>query len=132
MPSKNNGTMIDAFTNILATLTARDYHPTLNVMDNECSKAVVAHIQKNDTNIHLVPPHNQRVNAAERTIATFKEPASAQVGPHMAPTHITLAVPPSTIGVCVSSCPQHNNIVLPTLGASTPAIAPRQPSPPTT
>jgi hypothetical protein len=73
MPSKNDGAMIDAFTDILATLAARDYHPTLNVMDNECSKAVTAHIHKNNMDIHLVPPHNHRVNAAERAITTFKE-----------------------------------------------------------
>ena len=66
--------MIEAFTDILSTLAAWDYHPsTLNVMDNECSKAVAAHIRKNDMDIHLVPPHNHRVNAAERAIATFKE-----------------------------------------------------------
>ena len=73
MPSKNDGAMIAAFTDILATLATRDYHPTLNVMDNECSKAVEAHIRKNNMDIHLVPPHNHRVNAAERAIATFKE-----------------------------------------------------------
>jgi len=73
MPSKTDGAMIDAFTDILATLAARNYHPTLNVMDNECSKAVAVHICKNNMVIHLVPPHNHRVNAAERAIATFKE-----------------------------------------------------------
>jgi len=56
MPSKNDGAMIDAFTDILATLAARNYHPTLNVIDNECSKAVVARIRKNNMDIHLVPP----------------------------------------------------------------------------
>ena len=44
MPSKNDSAMIDAFTDILTTLAACDYHPTLNVMDNECSKAIAAHI----------------------------------------------------------------------------------------
>ena len=73
MPSKNDGAMIDAFTDILASLAKRDYHPTLNVMDNECSKAVEAHIRKNNMDVHLVPPHNHRANAAERAIATFKE-----------------------------------------------------------
>jgi hypothetical protein len=73
MPSKNDDAMIAAFTAILATLAARDYHPTLNVMDNKCSKAVAAHIHKNNMYIHLVPPHNHRVNVAERAIATFKE-----------------------------------------------------------
>jgi hypothetical protein len=82
MPSKKDGAMIDAFTNILATLAACDYHPTPNAVDNECSKAIAAHIRKNDMDIHLVPPHNHRVNAAERAIATFKEhfiPALATV-----------------------------------------------------
>jgi hypothetical protein len=73
MPSTNNGAMIAAFTDILATLNVRGYAPTLNVMDNECSKAVEAHIRSNKMDIHLVPPHNHRVNAAERAIATFKE-----------------------------------------------------------
>jgi len=73
MPSKNDGAMIAAFTDILATLNACGYAPVLNVMDNECSKAVEAHIRSNKMDIHLVPPHNHRVNAAERAIMTFKE-----------------------------------------------------------
>jgi hypothetical protein len=66
MPAKNDGAMIAAFTDILATLNARGYPPALNVMDNECSKAVEAHIRSNKMDIYLVPPHNHRVNAAER------------------------------------------------------------------
>jgi len=58
MPSKNNGAMIAAFTDILATLNARGYSPTLNVMDIKCSKAVEAQIRSNKMDIHLVPPHN--------------------------------------------------------------------------
>jgi hypothetical protein len=72
MPSKNDEAMIAAFKDILATLNTRGYVPTLNVMDNECSKAVEAHIRRNNMDI-LVPPHNHRVNAAEHAIATFKE-----------------------------------------------------------
>jgi hypothetical protein len=49
------------------------YKPTLNVTDNECSKTVEAYIKSNKMGIHLVPPHNHQVNAAERAIATFKE-----------------------------------------------------------
>ena len=71
MPSKNDGEMIAAFKDILATLNTRGYVPTLNVMDNECSKAVEAHIRSRTMDIHLV--HNHHVNAAEHTIATFKE-----------------------------------------------------------
>ncbi len=73
MPSKTNGAMIAAFMDILANLNARGYSPTLNVMDNECPKAVKAPIQSNHMDIHLVPPHNHRVNAAKHTIAAFKE-----------------------------------------------------------
>ena len=73
MPSKNDGAMIAAFTDILATLNACGYVPTLNVMDNECSKAVEAHIRSHSMDIHLIPPHNHHVNAAECAIATFKE-----------------------------------------------------------
>jgi hypothetical protein len=73
MPSKNNAAMIVAFSDIFSTLAAHGYVPNLNVMDNECSKAVEAHIGANKMNIHLVPPHNHPVNAAECAIATFKE-----------------------------------------------------------
>jgi hypothetical protein len=73
MPAKNDGAMIAAFTDILATLNDRGYAPALNVMDNECSKAVEAHIRSKKMDIHLVPPHNHRVNAAKRAITTFKE-----------------------------------------------------------
>jgi hypothetical protein len=73
MPSKNNAAMIAAFSNIFSTLAANGYAPTLNVMDNKCSKAVEAHIKANKMNVHLVPPHNHRINAAECAIATFKE-----------------------------------------------------------
>jgi hypothetical protein len=73
MPSRNDGTMITAFTNILTDLNACGYAPTLNVMDNECSKAVEAHIRTNSMDIHLDLLHNHRVNAAEHAIDTFKE-----------------------------------------------------------
>jgi hypothetical protein len=73
MPSKNNAAMITAFTEILATLAACGYKPTLNVTDNECSKTMEVYIKSNKMDIHLVPPHNHHVNAAKRAIATFKE-----------------------------------------------------------
>ncbi len=73
MPSKNNAAMIAAFSDIFSTLAAHGYAPTLNVKDNKCSKAVEVHIKANKMNVHLVLPHNHRVNAAECAIATFKE-----------------------------------------------------------
>jgi hypothetical protein len=73
MPSKNNAAMIAAFSDSFSTLAAHGYAPTLNVMDNECSKVVEAHIKVNKMNVHLVPPHNRHINAAEHAIAMFKE-----------------------------------------------------------
>jgi hypothetical protein len=65
--------MIMAFTEVFVVLCARDYQPALNIMDNECSKAVEKQIRSNRMDIQLVLPHNHRVNAIEWTIATFKE-----------------------------------------------------------
>jgi hypothetical protein len=73
MPSKNNAAMIATFSDIFSTLAVHGYAPTLNVMDSECSKAVEAHTKANKMNVHLVPPHNHRINAAEHAIATLKE-----------------------------------------------------------
>ncbi len=73
MPSKTNGAMIAAFKDILADLNARRYSPNLNIMDNECSKAVEVHIRSNHMDILLVPPYNHRANAAKCAIAMFKE-----------------------------------------------------------
>jgi hypothetical protein len=73
MASCTDASFIAAFTEVFAILRARDYQPALNVMDNECSKAVEKHIRANRMTIQLVPLHNHRVNAAKRAIGTFKE-----------------------------------------------------------
>ncbi len=44
MPSCTDATFMSASTDVLAALRARDYQPTLNVMDNKCLKAVKWHI----------------------------------------------------------------------------------------
>jgi hypothetical protein len=65
MASCTDTSFIAAFTKVFAILHAWDYQPALNVMDNECSKAVEKHICTNRMAIQLVPPHNHCVNAAE-------------------------------------------------------------------
>ena len=72
MPTKNDAAMITAFKRILDTLRECNITLNLNVMDNECSATVATFIKSNNMKIQLVPPHNHRVNAAERAIATFK------------------------------------------------------------
>jgi hypothetical protein len=44
MPSRTIASFIAAFTKVFNILQAWDYQPVLNVMDNECSKAVKKHI----------------------------------------------------------------------------------------
>jgi hypothetical protein len=73
MPSRTNALFISAFFKIFAILHTRDYQPTLNVMDNECSNAIKKYIRANKMDIQLVPLHNLRVKAAELAISTFKE-----------------------------------------------------------
>jgi hypothetical protein len=73
MPSQTNAPFIAAFTKIFTVLRARNYHQALNIMDNECSKAVEAHICANKMNIQLIPLHNHHINAVECATATFKE-----------------------------------------------------------
>jgi hypothetical protein len=73
MTSRTDASFIAAFTEVFAILRAQNYQPALNLMDNECSKAVEKHIRANRVRIQLVPPHNHCVNAAKRAIGTFKE-----------------------------------------------------------
>jgi hypothetical protein len=72
-PSCTNASFISTFSKIFAILRACDYQPTLNVMDNKCSKAIEKYTRTNKMDIQLVPMNNHRVNASERAIATFKE-----------------------------------------------------------
>ena len=73
MPSRTDASMVTAFTKVIATLKSSGYTLALNMMDNECSAAVKKYIRSEKITIQLIPPHNHRVNAAERAIATFKE-----------------------------------------------------------
>jgi hypothetical protein len=73
MALRTGTSFIAAFNKVFAILRAWNYQPALNIMDSECSKAVEKRIRANRMKIQLVPPHNQRVNAAEQAIGTFKE-----------------------------------------------------------
>ena len=72
MPNRSAESMKAAFEKIITHLSERNVKPTLNVMDNECSKVVEQYIRSENIDIQLVPPHNHRVNASERAIQTFK------------------------------------------------------------
>jgi len=42
-------------------------------MDNQCTRQIKKSLTDKDCELMLVEPHNHRVNAAERTIQTFKD-----------------------------------------------------------
>ena len=55
-------------------LDERGCKPKVNVMDNECSKAVEQHITGQGIDIELCPPRNHRGNGpGERAIRTYKD-----------------------------------------------------------
>ncbi len=73
MPARSDTVMILVFSEVFSLLCAQDYHPGLNLMDNECSKGVEKHIQDNKMGIQLIPLHYHRINANIHAIAMFKE-----------------------------------------------------------
>ena len=60
--------MVDAFQEVYEYLTEKGFKPKLNVMDNQCSRAVQKFIKSTGADIQLVNPDDHRVNAAERAI----------------------------------------------------------------
>jgi hypothetical protein len=54
-------------------LESKGHKIRLNVMDNQCTKQIKKNLTANDCDLMLVEPHNHCVNAAERTIQTFKD-----------------------------------------------------------
>jgi uncharacterized protein YgfB (UPF0149 family) len=72
--------MVEAFEDIYTYLTDRGFKPKLNVMDNQCSRAVQTYIKSTGAGIQLVNPDDHRVNAAERAIQTWKNHWIAGMG----------------------------------------------------
>ena len=60
--------------------TQRGFKPKLNVLDNQCSKKVQEFISQNNTDIKLVSPDDNRVNAVERAIQAWKNHWIAGMG----------------------------------------------------
>ena len=72
MPNRADASMVATFKDIIGHLKSCGHQPQMNVMDNECSKAVKTYINSENINIQLVEPHDHHVNTAERAIQTFK------------------------------------------------------------
>jgi hypothetical protein len=54
-------------------LEAKVYKPKVNVMENQAKKYIKQFLTKKECKLQLVEPHNHQVNAAKRTIQTFKD-----------------------------------------------------------
>ena len=72
MKSRSDACMVAAYKDIYEYLESVKQKPTLNVTDNEASKAVKNYIQSKNVDWQLVEPDNHWVNAAEQAIQTFK------------------------------------------------------------
>ena len=73
-PTKNkrDACIVTAYHDIYEYLESVIQNPTLNVTNNEASKAVQTYIKSKNVDWQLVEPDNHRVNDAERAIQTFK------------------------------------------------------------
>ena len=80
LQDETDKSMVEAFQDIYKYFTERGFKPKLNVMDNQCSKAVQAFIKSTGADIQLVNPDDHRVNAAERAIQTWKNHWIAGMG----------------------------------------------------
>ena len=73
IPNVKDETIIRAFKEKLEYLPSRGFKPKFNILDNIASKAIVIFLKNEQKiGIQLVGPNNQRANAAERAIQTFK------------------------------------------------------------
>ncbi len=66
-------TIFEAFKKYFDDFTAKGFKPKLNIMDNQVTRHIKQFLSENKCKLQLVKPHNHRVNAAERSIQTFKD-----------------------------------------------------------
>ncbi|KAL7502812.1 hypothetical protein ACHAXN_001689 [Cyclotella atomus] len=72
MKDQTDNSLHAVFKDVYEFLTAREFKPKLNMMDNQCSKRIQKYIKSTGADIQLVNPDNHRVNACERAIQTWK------------------------------------------------------------
>ena len=72
MKSREDASMLEAFTSVYTELETVGHKPKLHVLDNECSRAVQKLLIKKVTARKNVESHNHRVNTAEPVVKTAK------------------------------------------------------------
>jgi hypothetical protein len=69
----NNKTIFEAYITAFDELAAKGFKPKLNIMENQATKYIKKFLTEKECKLQLVEAHNHRVNAAKRTIQTFKD-----------------------------------------------------------
>ena len=77
-------TIIEAFDKIFTELTEKGHKPRLNATDNQAVTPLKKYLCAQNCRWKFVEPANHRVNAAERTIQTFKNTSSVVCDPQTA------------------------------------------------
>ena len=72
MPNMNAESHVAAYKEIYDCLKQKGFTPTLNVLDDQCSKLLKTWIIDEKRVSNMWNQKNHRVNAAERAIQTFK------------------------------------------------------------
>ena len=71
--SRQGKEIADAFHATYLKMTKHGHATQLFILDNECSIDLKLTILNTNSTFELVPPHQHRINAAERTIRTVKK-----------------------------------------------------------
>ena len=72
MKSREDASMVEAFTSIYADLEAVGHKPKLHVLDNECSCVVQKFLKIKDTARQNMEAHHHNANVAETAVKTAK------------------------------------------------------------
>ena len=66
-------TIFEAYKKTFDKLTAKGLKVKLNIMDNQATKHIKKFLTEEQCKLQLVEPHNHQMNAAKRTIQTWKD-----------------------------------------------------------
>ncbi len=66
-------TIFKAYKKKFNKLSAKGLRVRLSIMDNQATKHIKKFLTKEQCKLQLVEPHNHRMNAAERSIQTWKD-----------------------------------------------------------
>jgi hypothetical protein len=80
---QTDASLKETFESVYEYLASKGFKPKLNVMDNQCSKAIEQYIKSTGADIQLVNPDDHRVNACERAIQTWKNHWIAGLATHL-------------------------------------------------